>query len=88
MLIMVTPLVSSILFQIILKILCDSLMQMHRRVSHHVVSLTRIDEEVRLGACLHASIKELQGMLWHDCRVVHADDYLQLALQVLSLVKQ
>ena len=61
---------------------------MNTGVSHHVVSLARIDEEVGLCASFHAGVEELQGVLRNNRRVVHTYDYLQLTLQVLCLVKK
>ena len=46
------------LFQIILEILCDALMQVNALVTHHIVALARISEEVRLSAGLAAGIEE------------------------------
>ena len=47
-----------LLFQIILKILSDAFMQMNTFVSHHVVSLARVCEEVRLCASRRAGVEE------------------------------
>ena len=52
------------LFQIILEILCDALMQVNALVTHHIVTLARISEEVRLSAGLAAGIEEHEAVLW------------------------
>ena len=71
--------------QIIFKILCYTFMQMHAFVPRHIMALTGIDKEIGLGAGFGTRIQELQGMLRHHGRIIHADDNLQLALQVLCL---
>ena len=63
-------------------------MQVYALATAHVVWLAGICEEVRLSACLDASLDELQAMLWHHGLVVETLDYLQLALQVLGLAQQ
>ena len=50
------------------------------------MALTGIDEEIGLGAGFGTGIQELQCMLRYHRGVVHADDNLQLALQVFGLV--
>ncbi len=52
---------------------------MNTGMSHHVVTLARIDEEVGLCASFHAGVEELQGVLRNNRRVVHTDDNLQFA---------
>jgi hypothetical protein len=47
------------LFQIILKILSDALMQMHTLMSHHVVAFAWINEEIGLCTSLSACVDEL-----------------------------
>ena len=59
-------------------------MQMHTLVSHHVVSLAWIDEEVGLCASFGTCVDERQGVLGNNRRVVHTDDNLQFALEVLG----
>ena len=59
---------------------------MHTLVPCHVVTLSGISVEVGLCAGLGAGIQELQRVLGNADRVVHADDNLQFALQILGLV--
>ena len=59
-------------------------MQVYTLVSQHVVSFSRIDEEIGLGAYLCAGIDKRECMLWNHHGVVHADDDLQFALQVFG----
>ena len=40
----------TLLLQVVLKVLCDALVQVHALVTHHVVSLARVREEVGLCA--------------------------------------
>ena len=47
-----------LLLQIVLKILCDALVQMYTGMSFHVMSFTRVGKEIWLGACLDACIEE------------------------------
>ena len=76
------------LFEVVLKILGYTFMQMHAFMSRHIMSLSGIDKEVGLCACLYACVKELQSVLWHYGRIIHAYDNLQLALEVLGLSQQ
>lgn len=46
------------LFQIVLEILCDTLMQMYALMSSHIVRLTRVHEEVGLRTGLYAGFEE------------------------------
>ena len=67
---------NSELFQVILKILCDTFMEMYTGVSTHVMWLTGIDEEVRLCASLNTCLEERQTMLGHNGIVVITSDNL------------
>ena len=58
---------------------------MYALVPHHVVALTGIYEEVRLGAGLGTGIDELKSMLRNYGRVVHAYYNLQLAFRFFAL---
>lgn len=78
----------AILFQIILKIAGDTLVQMYTLVTCHVVTLTWICEEIRLCAGFRAGVEEHEAVLWHYRWVVHACYDLQAALEVLCLVEQ
>lgn len=73
-------------FQIVLKVACDALVQVHALVAHHVVALAGIDVEVGLGAGSNARVEETVGMLRHHSRIVETDDDLQATLEVLGLV--
>lgn len=77
--------IQSVLLQVVFEILRDAFMQVHTGMSHHVVTLAGVDEEVWLGAGLHTGLDERQRVLRHASRVVVADDDLQLALQILRL---
>ena len=58
---------------------------MNTGVSFHVVSLTRIGEEVWLSASLDARIEEGETMLRYNSVVVIASDNLEFPFQVLCL---
>ena len=60
------------LFQIIFKVLCNSLVEVNTLVSSHIVWLTRIDEEIGLCALLDTLSDERQAVLWHHRFVVSA----------------
>jgi len=76
------------LFQVIFKVLRDTLVQMHALVTHHVVPLAGIGEKIGLGACLDALLDEHEAVLRHYSGVVVSGDDLQSALQVLGLRQQ
>ena len=80
--------VCRVCLQIVIKILAYSLVQVSALMSAHVVRLTRIDEEIWLGAVLYTCLYKRERMLRNNNWVVHADYNLQLAFQVLSLVYQ
>ena len=63
-------------------------MQVHALMTAHVVTLTGIDEEVGLGAGCDTGLEEAVGMLGHNGGVIEADNNLQAALQVTSLVDE
>ena len=63
-------------------------MQVHALVAHHVVALARIDVEIGLRSGGDAGFQETVGMLGNYRRVIEADDDLQAALEVGSLVDQ
>ena len=60
------------LFQIIFKVLCNSLVEVNTLVSSHIVWLARIDEEIGLCALLDTLSDERQAVLWHHRFVVSA----------------
>lgn len=57
-------------------------------MAHHVVTLTGIDVEIGLGSGGDAGLEEAVSMLGNDGRIVKADDDLEAALEVLSLVDE
>ena len=61
---------------------------MHAGMSPHVMLLTRIGKEVRLGTRLDAGIEERETMLWHNGIVVVARNDLQTAFQILGLADE
>ena len=87
---MAPPCVCNIRFllQIVLEVACYALVQVDALVATHVVSLAWIDVEVGLGIGSDASLQERVGMLWHYRWVVKANDDLQPAFQVFSLVNE
>ena len=76
------------LFEVVLKVLRDTLMQVYALVSHHVVTLARVGKEVGLGTRLDALLDEHEAVLRYHRGVVISSDNLQLALQVLGLGKE
>lgn len=58
------------LFQIIFKVLCNSLVEVNTLVSSHIVWFTWIDEEIGLSALLDTLSDERQAVLWHHRFVV------------------
>ena len=57
-------------------------MQVYTVASRHIVSVSRIDEVVRVRTGIDAGTEEGDAVLRHTHRVVGTDDDLQLALQV------
>ena len=60
---------------------------MYAGMSPHVMLLTRIGKEVRLGTRLDAGIEERETMLWHNGIVIVARNNLQTAFQILGLAR-
>ena len=68
------------LLQIVLKVLRDALVQMYTLVTHHVVTFTRVGEEVGLSTRLDALFNEHEAVLRYYGWVIVSGDDLQLAL--------
>ena len=79
---------ASVLLEIILKVLCDALVQVHALVAHHVVAFAGVGIEVGLGAGIDAGLDEHEAVLGHHGGVVVPGDDLQLALEVFGLGKE
>ena len=75
------------LLQIIFEVLRYALMQVYTLMTAHIVRLSRINEEVGLGAFLDALGYEGETMLRHYCVVIVARYDLQLAFQVFRFVQ-
>lgn len=75
-------------FQVVVEIARDALVQMHHVLSHHVMSLTGIDEKVRLGSGILTSTQKGKGVLRNTDGVVITDDDLQTPLEVARLAKK
>ncbi len=75
-------------FQMIFKVPCDDIVQMHTVSTHHVVTITRIGEEVWIGVGINAGTHEGQGVLGHTDRVVTSVDDKETPFQVLGFVEQ
>ena len=56
-------------------------MQVYAVLSHHVMFIARISEEIRLGTRVDAGTQERQGVLRDAHRVVVTDDDLEFAFQ-------
>ncbi len=63
-------------------------MQVYAVLSHHVMFIARISEEIRLGARVDAGTQERQGVLRDAHRVVVTDDDLEFAFQVTGFESQ
>ena len=63
-------------------------MQVYAVLSHHVMFVARISEEIRLGTRVDAGTQERQGVLRDAHRVVVTDDDLEFAFQVTGFESQ
>lgn len=72
------------LFQVIIEVAADALMQVHRLVPAHVVRLAWVDEEVGLGAGFNAGLEERQGVPRYAGLVVVADDNLEAVFRFFA----
>ena len=76
------------LFQVIVEIAGDAFVEVHHVVSHHIVSVARVNEVVGLRASVFTFSEEGEAVLEHASRVVVAHDNLQASLEVFGLVEQ
>ena len=72
------------LFEVVVEVAGDALVEVDALVAHHVVALAGIDVEVGLGTGGDTGFKEAVGVLGHNGGVVEADDDLQAAFEVGS----
>jgi hypothetical protein len=72
----------------VFKVPCDDIVQMHTVSTHHVVTITRIGEEVWIGVGINAGTHEGQGVLGHTDRVVASIDDKETSLEITSLVEK
>ena len=76
------------LFQIVLEVAGDALVQVDAGMTAHVMLLAGVGVEVGLRAGLYAGVKEREAVLGHNRLVVVSSDDLQTAFQVLGLADE
>ena len=72
------------LFEEVVKIAGDALVEVEHVATRHVVTLTRIDKIVGLCACIFGSAEEHERMLQNASGIVVAYDDLQTTFQVFG----
>ena len=76
------------LFEEVIKIAGDALVEVEHVATRHVVALTRIDKIVGLRACIFGSAEEHERMLQNAGGVVVAYDDLQTTFQVFGTIDE
>ena len=72
----------------VFKISCDDVVEMHSVGTHHVVTITRIGEEVRIGVGIDAGTHEGERVLGHTNGVVTSIDDHQTPFEVLGFIQE
>lgn len=76
------------LFEEVIKIAGDALVEVEHVATRHVVALTRIDKIVGLRACIFGSAEEHERMLQNAGGIVVAYDDLQTTFQVFGAIDE